>query len=168
MGRVISLRTRKNIEAQGFLGLDDIQIAQLNGWLRFSPAVCMAWTATGIVMASPAVIGWLIPFALLGGVMRGHPFDVVYNYGIRFVTLGPKIPAYGNPRRFGCLMASLVLSLTAASFASGFHAVGYMLGGTLVSMAGVNVATGFCIPSHMYGKLFGTPTAVSEARPANG
>lgn len=162
MGKVISLRTRKNIEAQGFLGLDDIQIAQLDGWLRFSPAICMIWTAIGVAAASPVIIASLVPFALLGGMLKGHPFDAAYNHVLRYIYGGPRIPAYGNPRRFGCLMASVVLSLTAASFALGLTPVGYGLGAMMVCMAGVNVFTGFCVPSHMYGKLFGAIKTTAE------
>ncbi len=162
MGRVITLRNRRNIEAQGFLGLDDVEIARLDGWLRFSPAVCMTWTAIGVFLAAPAVLIALVPFALLGGLLKGHPFDVVYNHAIRHITRGPRIPAYGKPRRFGCLMASAVLSIAAAGFAFGVPAVGYALGSLMVLMAGVNVTTGFCIPSFTYGKLFGEVKKVSE------
>src|SRR5262249_50290832 len=35
--------TRSRIEAQGFLGLDDRIIDELNYWLRLSPAICMIW-----------------------------------------------------------------------------------------------------------------------------
>lgn len=166
MGKVISLRTRRNIEAQGFLGLDDLQIAQLDGWLRFSPFVCMAWTAVGLWLASPAVIAGLVPFALLGGIMNGHPFDAIYNYGLRFVTGGPRIPPYGSPRKFGCRMASVILSLTALAFYSGLLAAGYALGGLMVGLASVNVATGFCVPSYTYGKLFGPVKAATPLRSA--
>ncbi|HUF03381.1 MAG TPA: DUF4395 family protein [Aridibacter sp.] len=154
MGKVISLRTRRNIEAQGFLGLDDFQIAQLDGWLRFSPLVCLTWTAVGLWLASPVVIAALVPFALLGGILKGHPFDVVYNYGLRYLTGGPRIPSYGKPRKFGCLMASVILTLTALAFYAGFPAAGYALGGLMAVLASVNVATGFCVPSFTYAKIF--------------
>lgn len=166
MGNVISLRTRKYIEAQGFLGLDDIEIAQLNYWLRFAPAICATWAAVGLYYGSPAILASLAPFALLGGILNGHPFDVLYNYGFRFLTGGPAIPAYGKPRRSGCLAASVVLSTTAACFYMGFDTVGYALGSLMLILPGVNVLTGFCLPSYIYGKVFGAPleirTPVSE------
>lgn len=157
MGKVISAAMRRNIEAQGFLGLDDSQIAQLNTWLRFSPAVCLIWTAAGVYYGSPGLLASLLPFALLGGVLRSHPFDAVYNYGIRFLTGGPRIPAYGPPRRFACLTASSMLACAAAGFAAGFPAVGYAIGGTMIAAASVNVLTGFCIPSFVFEKLVDSP-----------
>ncbi len=41
---VISITTRRRIEAQGFVGLDDDTLAQINYWLRLAPAICMIWT----------------------------------------------------------------------------------------------------------------------------
>lgn len=166
MGKVISLRTRRNIEMQGFLGLDDLQIAQLDGWLRFSPLVCLAWTATGLWLASPTVIAALVPFALLGGILKRHPFDAVYNYGLRFLAGGPKIPAYGTPRKFGCLMASVMLSLTAAALYAGVPAAGFALGGLMIALASVNVTTGFCVPSYTYSKIFGPVRRTGTVRSA--
>lgn len=98
--------------------------------------------------------------------MKNHPFDVLYNYGLRFVTGGPKIPEYGAPRRFGCLMAAALLSVTAAAFSAGIVMPGYLLGGMMSAMAGINVFTGFCVPSHLYGKLFIRPKRIAEASPA--
>jgi hypothetical protein len=50
----ISITTRKQLEAQGFVGLDDNTLAQANYPLRLAPALCMAWVALGTYLASPA------------------------------------------------------------------------------------------------------------------
>jgi len=50
--------------------------------------------------------------------------------------------------------------VTAAwSFQSGRTLSGQILGWALVTAAFVNVSTGFCIPSFLYGLIFGKPTA---------
>jgi hypothetical protein len=36
-GEVIPLTTRKRIEAQGFVDLDDVTLGQINYWLRLFP-----------------------------------------------------------------------------------------------------------------------------------
>ncbi len=41
----VSSSTRLRIEAQGFLGLEDKTLSQINYWLRLSPAICMVWAA---------------------------------------------------------------------------------------------------------------------------
>lgn len=162
MGSVISMRTRNRIEAQGFLGLDDVEIAQLNYWFRLSPAVCMVWTAVGVYLESPAALAALIPLALTAGLLKWHPFDVVYNFGLRFISGGPRIPAYGKQRRFGFLMASFFLSVAALGFFVGIPVVGYALGGMMVASASVNMLTGYCVPGFVYGKLFGASAPARE------
>ncbi len=153
----ITISARDRIEAQGFVGLDDHTLSQINYWLRFAPAICMVWTAIGTVRASAAVLWALVPFAALGALLPGHPFDVFYTYGFRRITAGPRLPRYPLPRRFACLMATAMLAGAAAGFQSGYTSVGYALGWFMVGAAFVNVATGFCIPSFIHGLIFGRP-----------
>lgn len=148
---------RRRIEAQGFLGLGDREIAQIKFWLRLSPAICMTWAACGTALHSAPVLWVLVPFALLGALLPGHPFDLLYTFGIRRLTGGPAIPRYPLPRRFACLLATLMLVGAAWSFQSGSILAGQLFGWGLVSAALVNVTTGFCIPSFLYGLLFGPP-----------
>ena len=74
---------RKRIEMQGFTGLSDAEVRQINYPLRLAPAICMVWTALGVVLGSPLVLAALVPFALAGALFEGHPFDALYNYGLR-------------------------------------------------------------------------------------
>ena len=90
---------RENIQAQGFCGLDDKTYAQINYPLRLSPAICMLWTAVGTALASPMILWALTPFAALGAILPGHPFDVLYNYGLRHLTGTPALPGYRARRR---------------------------------------------------------------------
>ncbi|MBI4001183.1 MAG: DUF4395 family protein [Nitrospira defluvii] len=149
---------RGRIEAQGFLGLDDQMIKQVNYWLRLSPAICMIWAAIGTALQSATVLWLLVPFALLGALLPGHPFDLLYTHGVRYVTGGPRLPRYPLPRRFACLLATLML-VVAWCFQSGRLLSGQIVGWTLVAAAFVNVSTGFCIPSFIYGLIFGRPTS---------
>ena len=71
----VTATVRERIQAQGFCGLD----AQINYPLRLSPAICMVWVAVGTALASPTILWALAPFAALGAILPGHPFDVLYN-----------------------------------------------------------------------------------------
>ena len=153
---------RKRLEMQGFLGLSDTEVRQFNYWLRLAPAICLAWTAVGVFYASPVILGLLVPLALLGGLNDGHPFDVIYNRGIRHLLGRPRLPVYARPRRFACFMASASLTTTAIMFAIGVDVVGYALGGLMMVMMSIMVTTGFCIPSKLYGKLFGPAVLVPK------
>ena len=139
--------TRANIRAQGFCGLDDEAYAQINYPLRLSPAICMIWAAVGTAMASPTVLWALAPFAALGAVFPSHPFDVIYNHGLRHLLGTPPLPPYGFRRRMACAMATVMLVVAAWGFQAGFPLLGQVVGWSLVAAAFVNVSTGFCIPS---------------------
>ena len=90
---------RERVEAQGFLGLEDGLVCRINYWLRLAPAICMAWAAVGTALQSATVLWWLVPFAALGALLPGHPFDLLYTYGLRRLVGGPPLPRY--PLRAG-------------------------------------------------------------------
>lgn len=155
----ISPVVRARIEAQGFVGLDDRTLAAIDYWLRLAPAICMVWTAVGTALSSPVIVLALVPFAALGAILPGHPFDVLYTHGLRHLVGGPRLPRYPAPRRFACLMATVWLIGTALAFSTGRLLLGEILGWGLVGAALVTVTTGFCIPSYVYGLLTGRPRA---------
>ena len=138
---------RKRIQAQGYCGFEDAIYKDLNWPLRMSPAICMLWTAIGTYMASPLVLWLLVPFAALGAILPFHPFDIIYNYGLRHISGMPLLPDAPPRRRFACFMAAVMLVVAAWSFQTGLLTLGYVMGWSLVAAAFVNVSTGFCVPS---------------------
>mgnify|MGYP003576227691 CR=1 FL=1 len=152
---LVSPTARRWIEAQGFIGLDDGTLAAIQYWLRLSPAICMIWTAAGLFLGSAMMLWALVPFAALGAVLPTHPFDVCYNSGVRRLRRTPPIPRYGVPRRFACLMATILLTVAAWALQSGLTTLAYGAGGLVVLGAFVNVTTGFCVPSFIYGLFVG-------------
>jgi hypothetical protein len=161
--RPISLSARKRIEAQGFLGYSDCYLAEVNHWLRLAPFVCMTWVAIGTYLSSPFAIWALMPFALMGAVLPGHPFDVIYNHGIRHWIGTPALPTYGKPRRFACGFMTLWLAVTGYEFYSGWPFAGFALGTIAAVLAMVNVTSGFCVPSFVYGLVFGKPQSPAKS-----
>ncbi len=155
----VSATTRKRIEAQGYLGLSDATLAEVGPWLRFSPAICMVWVAIATFYQSVAALTVLIPFAALGAILPWHPFDAIYNYGIRHSLGTELLPRSQAPRKFACLVATIWLIGTIWAFYSGAIILGYALGGSLVIAAAVPTFTDFCIPSFFYGLMFGKATA---------
>jgi len=146
---------RAKIEAQGFCGLDDDSLLQINYPLRLAPAICLAWTLTGTALASPAILLALVPLAFLGAVLPGHPFDIIYNFGLRHLFGTRALPPYGFRRRLGCVAASIFLTASALSFQFGIPAIGYVLGSMVAMGTLLNVATGLCPPAVVMGLLFG-------------
>ncbi len=153
-----SATQRRWIEAQGFIGHSDDELAQFGPWLRLSTTLCMAWMLIGTVKASPIILIALMPFAFLGAVMKNHPFDTFYNDGLRYLFGAMRIPSSGKPRRFACGVATGWLFATAIAFQMGYMTAGYVLGYSLVLAALSPSTLGFCIPSYFYGLIFGPPT----------
>ena len=151
----VSATVRERIQAQGFCGLDDKTAAQINYALRLSPAICMVWAAVGTALASPTILWTLAPFAALGAILPGHPFDVLYNFGLRRIFGTPMLPCYGARRRFACALTTIMLIAAAGSFQAGMPLAGSILGWSIVASAFVNVSTGFCIPSFIVRIFFG-------------
>jgi hypothetical protein len=137
----------KNIQAQGFCGLEDQTCAQINYPLRLAPAICMVWAAVGTALASPTILWALAPFAALGAILPGHPFDVFYNHGLRHLFGTPALPRCGPRRRLACAQATIMIVTAALSFQAGMPVLGSIVGWSLAGAAFVNVSTGFCIPS---------------------
>ena len=150
----ISETTKQRLVAQGFY-LNDDEVIAFNYWLRIAPATCMLWVSAGLALGSTLMIAALIPVGLLCFALARHPFDAIYNFGLRFLTGGEKLPIYGAPRRFVCLMAAMMLAAIALSFGFGYTAVGYAIGISMVAMLLLNVITGNCGPCVIYNRFAG-------------
>jgi len=152
----LSRVVRQRLAIQGFVGLGDAQLSGVEPWLRFTPGLCTAIVGVGTLLAFPVLLWTLVPLALLGAIFPRHPFDYIYNYGLRrFSGTGP-LPTNGAPRRFACGLASVWIAATATAFAVGFAPLGYALGGILCAVGLLVSTTHFCIPSLVYRFLTGT------------
>lgn len=150
----MSPKVRRRLRVQGYACSDDQSFRAVVPWTRFSPALCSAFGALGTLLASPLILGALVPFAALGAVFRVHPFDLVYNHGIRHLTGTDPLPKNGVPRRFACGVAAVWLTVTAIAFWMGALLLGYGLGGLFVAVSGFVATTHICIPSIVYRRLF--------------
>ena len=150
--------TRRRIEMQGYLGLHDQALAGIDFGLRFGPAICMIGALIGTVGTSPLLLVLLAVVAAAGIFLPTAPLDLLYNMTVRHLYKSDPLPATTQPRRFACLLATLCLLAAAAGFWWGAPAVGYLFGGLMVGTPLILVSTGFCVPSFLYGLLFGKPS----------
>lgn len=151
----ISAVTRSRLETQGYVCTDDLQFEKVAPWVRFTPAICTVLMGSGTALASTPLLWALAPIAALGAIFPVHPFDLIYNYGVRYLTGTGPLPKNGAPRRFACGLAAVWLAATALAFGSGAMLAGYILGGILTAVAFIVSVSHFCIPSLIYGLLFG-------------
>lgn len=157
---------RRRVEAQGFRGLDDTALTEVGPWLRWSPAVCAVFMAAGTILASAAMLWTLATIALLGALMPMHPFDVIYNHAVRYLTGTRPLPHHGAQRRFACAVGAAWLAATGLAFHQGWPVLGYALGGALTVVATLAATTHFCIASFIYNAVLGRAVGVSAARVA--
>jgi hypothetical protein len=115
--------------------------------------------AAGTAFNSPVILWSLAVTAFLGVLLPFHPFDLLYNYGVRFLTGTRALPYNGAQRRFACGIATVWLIATGWAFHVESTVVGYALGIPLILVAGLVSITHFCIPSLIYNTLFGARAA---------
>ena len=157
MSTTLTETTRRRLDIQGFEGVDDAALAQVAPWLRLAFGLCAVMAAVGTAMASPMILLLLVPIASLAALFPVHPFDLIYNYGIRFLTGTSALPKRGAPSRFACGLGAVWLVVTAWVFQAGHPMVGYVLGGLLSGVGLLVSTTDVCIPSLVYRSIFGFP-----------
>jgi hypothetical protein len=152
-------RTSRLLDIQGFDTVDAQELARAAPWLRLTFGLCTVLGGLGTVLASPAILLVLAAVATLAAASPVHPFDLIYNYGIRHLTGTGPLPRRGVPSRVGCGMGALFLLVTVWAFSAGHVVAGYALGGMLTFMVLLASASDICIPSMIYRSIFGWPPA---------
>ncbi len=156
----ISAFTRSCLNMQGYVQLDDDAQSRYALALRFSPAVCTAVIVVGLVLQSPIWLGVMAVGAIIGAILpRGHPVDFLYNFGVRYLFGAPPLPPNPKPRRFACVVTTLLLIGSALSFQYGLPVLAFVLGGSLSVVLLINTLTNWCLAGWMYGLIFSRPKA---------
>jgi len=154
---MLSSRTLRRLDIQGFDTVEERALAQVAPWLRLAFGLCALLAAAGTAAASPSTLLALTAIAGLAAALPVHPFDLVYNHGIRHLTGTEPLPRRGAPSRFACGMGAVWLVVTAWAFSAGHLVLGYVLGAALTAVALLVSTTDICIPSMIYRLLFGAP-----------
>lgn len=109
----LSPTTRRRLEIQGFDGIEERTLAETAPWLRLAFALCTVLAAVGTLLASPVFLWGLVPIAALAAAFPVHPFDLLYNHGLRHLTGTGPLPKRGAPNRFACGLGAAWLVVTA-------------------------------------------------------
>ena len=157
--RTLTPRTRRLLDIQGFDSIDVQELAPVAPWLRLAFALCALLGGVGTLLASRAILVMLTLIAAVAAASPVHPFDLIYNYGIRRLTSTGPLPRREVPTRFGCGMGAIFVLVTAWAFSAGHLVVGYALGGVLTFVVLLVSTTDICIPSLIYRSIFGWPRA---------
>lgn len=150
----LSLKTRKRLETQGYLGFTDTQLNDFKFGIRFAYYLCASIVLTGLLFSQIEVLIAAMVIALFATLPPYHPFDYLYNYGVRQMLHKPKLPPRTNQGRFACGIATLWLGGIVFLLQSGFELWAYIAGTVLLCVASLVSTMDICVPSMIYNALF--------------
>ena len=154
MEKILSTTTRRRLNVQGMSDVDDETLAEIVPWQRLAFGMCALLAGTGTALASPMILWILMPIAALAALFPVHPFDLIYNHGIRYLRKTGPLPKRRAQSRFACGVGAIWLVATALAFQSGALVAGYILGIALTGIVLLVSTTDICIPSMIYNALF--------------
>jgi hypothetical protein len=144
----ISTWMDSNLAIQGYcLGAEERQRLRLG--LRFSTGLCLPLVVTALALKSPVMLLAVAGVGLVAGFTPRHPFDLVWNHGVRYALRAPALPPNPVRRRHAFKIGAAWLLVAAALFAAGLSAAALALGGSLVAACSLVTATNFCVPSFL-------------------
>src|SRR5436305_10065928 len=88
--RTLAAWMRGNLTTQGYC-LSDAERRRLSLGLRFSTGACLLLVITALALESSAMIFALTGVGLVAGLTSRHPFDLVWNLGVRRLTGDPPL-----------------------------------------------------------------------------
>jgi hypothetical protein len=163
MSNMISPKVARRLELRGVKISDDPGFIRMAPWSRMTFALCATFVGLGTLFAYTPLLWAMVPIAAIGGLFPRHPFDAVYNYGIRRLIGAAKLPKNAAPTRFACAVATPWIAAIALAFQFEYTVAAYVLGVMFVGVAGIVATTHFCIPSVVFHFLFGDRSLIVPA-----
>ena len=99
------------------------------------------------------MVALLVPIGAVAGWTARHPFDHLWNHGVRHLFGAPELPPNPVRRRHAFKLATVWLAGVATLLAVGASTAALALGSVLVGVCALVTATNFCIPSTMLAGL---------------
>src|SRR5919197_1033069 len=100
--------THENLATQGYCLTAD-EARRLRVGLRFPTALCLALAITALALQSALFVALLVPVGLVAGWTARHPFDHIWNHGLRHLTGAPALPPNPVRRRHSFKLATFWL-----------------------------------------------------------
>lgn len=137
---------RENLTKQGYC-LTDAERRRLAIGLHFSTGLCLSLVVVALVLQSPVMVFLLTGIGLVASFAAHHPFDHLWNRGVRHLVGGPLPPPNPRRRRGAFKVGTAWLAVVGTLFAAGAATVALVLGGLLVAACATVTATNLCLPS---------------------
>ncbi len=147
----LSSFTKRSLDEQGFIELDDVDKGRYQWPLRFTPGISIILIAVGLGLQSPVWLGAMAAVALSGVLLpRAMLLDLVYNFGVRHLFHAPRLPPTPAPRRYSYLISTVLLTSSAVSFHYGQTVLGFFFGGLVCLGGAVLTISLWCFGSWIY------------------
>ena len=142
--------TERNLAVQRYC-LTGEEAHRLRWALRLPTGLCLMLVSLGLALQSAVLLLALVPVGAVAGWTRRHPFDLIWNYGLRHLSGGPDLPPNPTPRRHAFKLGTIWLLAIGLLFALGQPTAALILGAILLPVCGLVTLTNFCIPSTLLG-----------------
>lgn len=142
----VSAWMRENLTTQGYR-LSDEERCELALGLRFSTGLCLSLVVVALALQSSLMVLALAGVGVIASFAARHPFDHLWNHGVRRLVGAPPLPPNPERRRHAFEVATVWLVLVGALFAAGSATIALVLGGLLVAACAAVIATDLCPPS---------------------
>jgi hypothetical protein len=137
---------RSNLTTQGYC-LSDGERRELWLGVRFSTGLCLTLVVVALSLESPVMLFVLAGIGVLAGFSARHPFDHLWNRGVRRLVGGPPLPPNPIRRRHAFKLATVWLAVVGGLLAVSATIAALVLGGLLVAACATVTATNLCLPS---------------------
>ena len=152
--QLISATCKRRLHVQGYQKYSDQELNEYKYGIRFAYALCITLVVVGLIFTSIPVLAFTTLIAFAGAFPPNHPFDYLYNYGVRHVFGKPKMPPRSNQGRFACGIASVWLAVTIYLLYNNQMLAGNIFGAALFAVGALVTTTDICIPSMIYNAIF--------------
>jgi hypothetical protein len=151
---ILSPVTRRRLEAQGYLGFSDSELSDYRFGIRFAYYLCGLLVLSGLIFSSIELLLVAMGVAFLAMFPPYHPFDYLYNYGVRHLLGKSKLPHRANQGRFACGIATVWVGGIIWLLQINLDVWANMAGGVLLFVATLVTTMDICIPSIIYNAMF--------------
>jgi hypothetical protein len=135
-----------NLATQGY-SLTQAERRALRLGLRFSTGICLALSAGALALQSAPAFVVLAGIGAVAGFTSRHPFDHLWNGGIRHLLGAPPVPPSPSRRRHAFKVATAMLAGVAVLLFAEATTAALVLGLLLLGACTAVTVTNLCIPS---------------------
>ncbi len=141
----------RSLVQQGYTEFTRRELREMEWGLRFTPLICALIALYGLATQQPWVLFTVAGLGLWAFLFpAAHPMDLFYNWAVRPLLGVAKLPPNPMQRRLACLSAGFMNVLAGTLFLLDLPAAALTVGGCLIVLQAIVIATHFCALSWIY------------------